>query len=356
MKQITFIFKNGRSKRLENDPEGPKEFFYTFNLFKMNHEGTAYVEGSQHKKSYIFKILRKITKLPFFVENFYDFVKIKKIYKSEIIVSTNQNLSFSILPIILFKKLLGEIKLFTFAMGFTDLENSKRINKFFIKLFLMSSEKIIFISLNEYNKALNQFKQFSDKFIYIPFSIDSKFWVSNTEKKLSKNLLFIGNDSNRDFDFIIKLAKFMPDYDFKIITEKILDNKYENVDLISGNWNKQILSDSEIKQIYIESFLTLIPLKNSFQPSGQSVALQSMSVGTPVLITKTNGFWDNTLFNPNEHIFFCEENDIEIWKSKINTIYDSPDDYINAIENGRSLVVNHLSLEKMYQNLKGLIL
>lgn len=356
MKQITFIFKNGRSKRLENDPEGPKEFFYTYNLFKINHEATSYVEGSQNKKSYIFKILRKITKLPFFVENFYDFKKIKKIYDSEIIISTNQNLSFSILPLILLKKLLSEIKLFTFAMGFTDLENSKRINKFFVKLFLRLSEKLIFISLNEYNKAKDQFKNFSDKFIYIPFSIDSKFWVSNFEKKLSKNLLFIGNDSNRDFDFIVKLAKFMPDYNFKIITEKLLDIKYDNVDLISGNWNKQILSDSEIKKFYIESFLTLIPLKNSFQPSGQSVALQSMSVGTPVLITNTNGFWDNKLFKSNEHIFFCEENDIEIWESKINKIYDSPDDYINVIKKGRGLVTNDLSLDKMYQKLKDLIL
>ena len=32
----------------------------------------------------------------------------------------------------------------------------------------------------------------------------------------------------------------MPDYNFKIITEKLLDIKYDNVDLISGNWNKQI--------------------------------------------------------------------------------------------------------------------
>ena len=137
---------------------------------------------------------------------------------------------------------------------------------------------------------------------------------------------------------------FMPDYNFKIITEKLLDIKYDNVDLISGNWNKQILSDSEIKKFYIESFLTLIPLKNSFQPSGQSVALQSMSVGTPVL------------FKSNEHIFFCEENDIEIWESKINKIYDSPDDYINVIKKGRGLVTNDLSLDKMYQKLKDLIL
>ena len=35
-----------------------------------------------------------------------------------------------------------------------------------------------------------------------------------------------------------------------------------------------------------------MPLVETLQPSGQSVALQSMSMGLPVLITKTEGFWD----------------------------------------------------------------
>ena len=38
-----------------------------------------------------------------------------------------------------------------------------------------------------------------------------------------------------------------------------------------------------------ESKITIIPLKNTLQPSGQSVALQSMANGTPVLISKTDG-------------------------------------------------------------------
>ena len=41
--------------------------------------------------------------------------------------------------------------------------------------------------------------------------------------------------------------------------------------------------------------MTIIPLKNSIQPSGQSVALQSMACGTPVVITETFGFWDKKL-------------------------------------------------------------
>ena len=60
-----------------------------------------------------------------------------------------------------------------------------------------------------------------------------------------------------------------------------------------GMWWNNKLSDDAIK-ICTKAYLTIIPLNNTLQPSGQSVALQSMSVGTPVLITKTIGFWDKT--------------------------------------------------------------
>ena len=62
--------------------------------------------------------------------------------------------------------------------------------------------------------------------------------------------------------------------------------------MINGSWNDETISDAEIREIYEKSRLTIVPLKNSIQPSGQSVTLQSLSVGTPVIITKTDGFWD----------------------------------------------------------------
>ena len=36
--------------------------------------------------------------------------------------------------------------------------------------------------------------------------------------------------------------------------------------------------------------------KRKFQPSGQSVALQSMSLGIPVMITETKGFWQKEVY------------------------------------------------------------
>ena len=66
-----------------------------------------------------------------------------------------------------------------------------------------------------------------------------------------------------------------------------------------------------------------MPLKNTLQPSGQSVTLQSMSVGTPVLITKTKGFWDNEKFEDNKNIFFINNNDVDNWIKKIVSIYEN---------------------------------
>ena len=45
-----------------------------------------------------------------------------------------------------------------------------------------------------------------------------------------------------------------------------------------------------MRELYDRSRIVILPLINSFQPSGQSVTLQSLSMGLPTLITKTKGF------------------------------------------------------------------
>ena len=42
-----------------------------------------------------------------------------------------------------------------------------------------------------------------------------------------------------------------------------------------------------------------------------------MSLGTPVMITDTKGFWDRNNFTHNENIFFVKDNTKEVWASNI---------------------------------------
>ena len=45
-----------------------------------------------------------------------------------------------------------------------------------------------------------------------------------------------------------------------------------------------------------------------------------MASGTPVIITRTEGFWDKENFIDNMNILFVEKNNIEEWTKKINNL------------------------------------
>ena len=132
--------------------------------------------------------------------------------------------------------------------------------------------------------------------------------IKINQKDKLQNLLFIGNDINRDFDLLFKIASSFENYHFTIVTENKGKNfdQLKNVNLLEGNWRNSYLKDSEILNLYHFADLVILPIKQSSQPSGQSVALQAMSSGTPVMITKTSGFWDFQAFQDNENIFFVE--------------------------------------------------
>jgi len=131
------------------------------------------------------------------------------------------------------------------------------------------------------------------------------------------------------------------------INEKINqnDNLPENVRLVNGSWGNEQLSDEEIRKYYKDVKLTIVPLKNTNQPSGQSVTLQSMAAGTPVLITRIDGFWDVDKFTDGKHITFIEKNTTSDWKVSIDKIYNDNNFYETLVTNGKLLVENEYNLK-----------
>ena len=103
-----------------------------------------------------------------------------------------------------------------------------------------------------------------------------------SKNKKKEGILFVGNDGKRDYNFLIKLSQHLPELNFTVITNQELNFNTTNVRYIKGNWSDQLISDESLREIYSKSKLTIIPIKNSYQPSGQSVALQSLSCNTPI--------------------------------------------------------------------------
>ncbi len=360
---VTYLFVSGRKNRIVSDKIYSKEFFYSYHFVKKYYSNVEILEFNDVKNVYritantlkfIDKTLRKITKLPFFMTEIINYVNFKKLYKTDILVATNDRIGLSIMPILFIKKLVfrKQISNNMFVLGlFSNISNSsviRKIQKIILGLCFRVYDNFIFIGKSEYEYAKENNRKFERKFHYIPFSVDFNFWnTSNLPKKNDDYVLFIGNDGYRDFDKVIKIAKNLQNVNFCFVTNQIKkeDRLPSNVKLIEGHWNYEILSDEELKEIYNNAILTIIPLKDSLQPSGQSVALQSMSSGTPVMISKTSGFWDFDHFTNLENIVFIEDNSVKNWCMQINSLIKDPNTLKAIANNGLHTIKNYFNLE-----------
>ena len=345
MNKITYIFSGGRINKADNK-EFAEEFFYGYQYLKDNHPNISIIEFNDIS-SFLKKIEHKLSKafsLPLYIFSILNKQNIKSIKETNNLVMVSESAGFaSLLPLILFKR-KHNVKTYMFVMGLYSKKINFKIFKIFhnaiISLLVSYLDNLYFLGSEEYNIAKSRIKN-HEKINFKPFHIDCEFWKSEDQLTFNKSqILFIGNDGNRDFDLLIKIAKLMPNRKFIFISsnEKFFDLGLPNVDVITGSWKDGILSDFDIKKIYQNSKLVILPLKNSTQPSGQSVALQSMSMGIPVLISKTKGFWDKDKFFDNESILFESTNNPDSWVKKINYLFENPE-LLNKISNNSSKLV-----------------
>lgn len=363
MKNITYLYKFGRLDRINKDSEYAKEFFYSLSSIKNKYPGVVVIEdqeGLNNKFIFIEKLLRKFN-LPIFYSKIINKKNLHIFKNSDVIFSTNPGLALTISPFVKRYKKRKNIKFITINSGiFTNIYGTKignnYIKNFFIHGFLKNIDVIIFTSKTEHEKISKVFNKYSHKFVHKLFSIDSEFWKVNiTKAHLSEDILFIGNNAQRDYKKVIEIAKRLPQKKFKIVSSFVDDNFIpDNVELIKGDWNKNILSDKDIKNLYINSRLVFLPLVDSLVASGQSVTMQSMTTGTPVLISKTSGFWDFDNFINEDNIFLVEDNSVESWVETINNLYENYELLDSVAKNGQNLIVERFNISEFSKFLVGL--
>ena len=278
IENVTFIYKEGRINRLSSQEKFPKEFFYGYHNFLedcSNVKVIEYREDSNITFKLAFKIIRKIFRLPIYTEKLLNIKNLKILMKTEFLIQTNQNIGYSMIFIISILKLFRNINTTVFIMGVLQFQEIETLNKkLFNKLLFKVNNNIIFLSNNEKIYADNHYKKYKGKFYFLPFPVDIKFWSKEESVDGNgKKILFLGNDLNRNYDLLKKLPIKLPRENFIYITERILKSEIlnNNVILKNGSWGNSQISDSQIKNLYSQSKLVILPLYNSMQPSGQSV-------------------------------------------------------------------------------------
>lgn len=375
-KTITYVYLGNRQEKLSNyeNQDIPKEFFYGYqNFIEDNYKVDILEFGETSKESILYKnfwqrldrLLRKATKLPFFSRYIMQREKKLKILSSNNLVLVGDRVAVSLLPVLIYIKLFKRsVITSTFVLGLFSNKSQYSIVNFlqsiFMYLLLASCSNFLFLGEGEYNFATKKHPKWKSKFHFTPFCIDSNFWADEDSYSANKRngILFIGNDGKRDYEKAIKIANKLPEYDFTFITKRI-DKKRslnENIKLNGGTWARTLISDNQLKEIYKNAKLTIVPLFNSLQPSGQSVSLQSMASGTPVIITKTEGFWDTDNFIDNENIILQKNNSLDEWVQTIRTLYDDKDRLQNLSTNGKALIINKFNSDIFYKSIKNIIL
>ena len=369
---ITYVFGFGRSDLISSNKVYADEFFYGYHNFLKEYKEIKYIEFETNAKKRIFnkflfflsKVLRKISKLSFFFENICSYKNFKILFRTEHIILTNDRIGLSALPLLIIYKFLRINSSTVIVMGLLakDTNNllSHIVQRTLLNVFFLTVDNFIFLSKSECNQAKVSYKKYRKKFIFIPFSIDTEFWKENRKNnsKKKKKIIFVGNDGRREYKLVIQIAKSLPEYEFCLITSNIKKDEIEstNVTLYEGQWNKQLLTDEELRNLYSEVELSIIPIKNSYQPSGQSVALQSMSMGIPVMITDTVGFWDKDIFQNNENIFFVPKNKLNIWVDEINRIINNQKLMSEVSNKSKNITNNIYNSENFYNSMKKVVL
>jgi len=369
-KTLTFVFVSGRKDLYMNDLIEAREHFYTLPLYdkqKYNINVIEFESDDSKKNNFLYaidRIFNKFLSLPFYMHKLTNKKNYKILKKSDHIFLVNESTGFSVLPMVralnLFKKSNAKVHMFVMGLYSKKLKYKKFkfLQNFVINFLVNSLDNLFFLGKGELERA-KKIKNNHEKFHFVSFSIDQDFWASNTSSDLrnKEKIIFVGNDGNRDTKLLLEIAKFFTNFEFIFVSklESLKNIELDNVKVLGDGWAKEGLNDKELKSLYLDARLTILPLKESSQPSGQSVALQSMSLGTPVLISETEGFWDKDLFRDNKEIFFISDNSLNGWIYKIKDLYDNLELLEKVSINATNLVREKLNLNEFHKTVKTII-
>ena len=141
----------------------------------------------------------------------------------------------------------------------------------------------------------------------------------------------------------------------KIFTNLPVNCTISNIEIISSSWNKNLLSDHSIKKLYCSALFIIIPLKNTFQPSGQSSCLQAMSCQKTVILTKTDGLWDEKIMKHNQNVIFVPPLNSKIINSTVKDLVKNKKKLDKIGQNARKCVEKHFNTKIMANSILSVI-
>ena len=184
----TFVFGFGRKEKLTSNDFQAKEFFYGYEYFtKKNNTLIIEMEHFEHKGnkflSFFDRVIRKLTELPIYTKDILSLKNFLILKKTDKLILTTELLGLSLLPLILLTKLFRNIDIYVIVMGLFGRNPSNKLILLFQRTTIGLLSKVvtnyIFIGKGEFLEAQRQNRKIKSKFVYMPFSVDTNFFVGD---------------------------------------------------------------------------------------------------------------------------------------------------------------------------------
>jgi glycosyltransferase involved in cell wall biosynthesis len=104
-------------------------------------------------------------------------------------------------------------------------------------------------------------------------------------------------------------------------------------------------SYKELREIYARSMAVALPLENTQNAAGSMVMYEAMSMGKPLIVTRTQGQMGLGVLKEGENCLFVELGDVDGWRQAIQFLCDHPEEAARMGRQARALVDRQLNLD-----------
>ena len=335
--KVCYLLKGKRKKRINSKEKFPDDFFYGF--FRLNEKierdiieqdelNITFHEGFLGRLGSLFQKLTGVH--PWLMLSLLNAKNRRRLNSYDIVFSTINSHGIALALL----KTLGLLraKVIFMSMGSINYQTPRRHKKFYLYIF----RNVLLATISKRERDYIKNLGYKGEVSYFPFGVDVDYWSqypgeAGFEPSVhdivgSEPYVFaIGNDLSRDYSQLLEAWK--PEYpSLKIVTSlELPDSLPENVCSIKGDWRGKLISDEDIRSLYQNALFIVTPMKNTIQPSGQSVTLQAMSCGKPVILADIDGLWDPDVMKDGENCFLYSPGDITSLREKIETLNQKPE-------------------------------
>ncbi len=349
LQSITYCFKSGRKERQNDQQDHPTEFYYGmpqlqaqgFPIRLLEETDLGIEGGSGIVARGVARILNRILcGIPVHVMLRLLQRKNRAVLKAQarMIATTNTlGLYFSA------ARRLGimEAPVLFLAMGLLPAQGGRWTRWIYRQL--LQDTMVVTISKSE---QAHLEKLLARTIHYLPFGVDHRFWMPAATQRVGDYILAIGNDRHRDWATLV--ASWTPDLPrLRIITSLPVPQGGVNIEIIRGDWRSQIFSDEEIREQFRGCRFVVLPVHNTFQPSGQSVCLQAMACGKTVILSDIEGLWDRELLIHDESILLVASGSVTALRDAVRDLISDTEKVARIGARGRALVESHFNTDIM---------